>query len=224
MMPPAMNDRVSTFFLYQPWGTSLYRSDDPVQRWLRVVPNGSDRRVLGTRKLSGSLNSQSGRVPYAVVTTMDMSSYLSAVSYGSTCHIETGIVRFANLNGLGMVYESPMSFMTQAMLRNYESRLDTLVRIAESKVGCVFRDEGLDKSLVCEMRSIEKLWAQLMNVGYIEPAGVADTLSISGDIRAELPRILDDRRQLKARLIYSNFCDMPYKIEEYQREHLLRSG
>lgn len=223
MRPPALNDNTS-FFLYQPWRTSLYRSDDPVQYWLRVVPNGSSKRALGTRTLTGSVNSQSGRVPYAVVTTMDLSTYLSAVSYGSTCHIETGIVRFQNLNGLEMVYGEPMSFMTQAMLRNYESRLDTLVSIAESKIGCVFRDDELNKSLVCEMASVVTLWTQLMNVGYISPAGVADTLDMSGDMHTELHKILEDRRQLKARLIYSNFCDMPYKIEEYQRENLLRSA
>ena len=189
MMPPAINDRVSSYFLYQPWLTSLYRSDDPVQRWLRVVPNGTNRRCLGTRTLNRSVNSQSGRLPYAVVTTMTLSDYLRAASYGSTCHIETGIVRFEHLNGLEMVYGAPLSFMTQAMLRNYESRLDTLVRIARNKVGCVAQDSDLNLSLVCEMRAVETLWAQLMNTGYISPAGVADTLDVSDDIRAELPEI-----------------------------------
>lgn len=220
MTPPAMHDNAQ-FLLFQPWKTSLYNSSEQVRYWLRVVSDGSFRKKVFTKTLSGSMNGSSGSPITDVVTTSDLSSYCLAVSYGSTPHIETGIIQFDNLNGLVPIYSEPMALMTQSMLRNYEARLDTLVKIAQDKDGCVFHDEQLCRSLVCEMKAVIVLWAQLMNTGYISPVGCTDDISFTGDIHAELPKIIEDRRQLKARLLYSNFHDMPYKIESYQRESLL---
>lgn len=220
MTPPNMGDGVS-FYLFQPWGTSLYRSDEALRQWLRVVPAGACRKPVFTKRIYGSINSTSGRILTDVVTTMDIPSYFRAVSYGSTMHVEAGIVKFGDLNGLSQMYESPDDLMTQAMLRHYEARLDTLVGIARDKVGCVFQDAMLCKSLVCEMRAVDMLWAQLMNVGHITPAGCMDGIAITSNVKAELPRVLEDRRQLKARLIYGNFVNIPFKIEGYQREALM---
>lgn len=227
MYTPNVKDGAS-YLLFQPWKTTMYgMTEETPRRWLRVVPYGMFGGKPFESKVKGTLNSTSGVVVTDVVTTIDLEHLLLAMSYGSTPHIETAITALDNQNGLADIYSEPRLFMTQAMMRNYESRLTALIEIAKDKRGCVFANEKANHSLIGEMKGIVMLWTQLMNVGGIAPwlclNNGDDGGRFGSDVSHSLKQIEEDFTQLKARMFYSNFVNVPYKVEQYQRENLLRS-
>lgn len=220
---PKMRDGMR-FLLFQPWKYTLYGSPDYPRQWLRVV-QGTQPMSPKVTTVTNVVSSQEGRMVTDEVTTVNEAAFLTAITYGATEYIETGITSIQQLNGFSDLCQNPESIMTQAMLRNYEARLTTLTGIMADKVGCVFGDARASNCLICEARGVVLLWTMLMNTGCIVPSGCLAMEPEQGQYMPAMSKYLkktnEDFDELKARLFYSNFVDIPYKIQDYQRDRFL---
>lgn len=222
MNAPNLGDGQS-FLLYLPWKTSLYGLDDTPQYWLRVLPYGVTGKTYDRSVRSKNYDGTS--VVTDIVTTMDMKQFLLAVTFGSAPHVEVAITDIDEMNGFGDITREPGRFMTQALLRSYESRMDTLIQIARDKKYSMVRNGAATRALIGEMKGTLTLWRQLMNTGSIHPVNCLLATEEQGRYSTSLsqymPGIEEERADLKLRMFKGNNANLRVLTRE-ERDSILR--
>ena len=211
---PVMKDGVP-YYLFLPALATLYGYTGNAGRFIRVVDDNHPNEVLTTT---------SGGEVVSTVETISVSSYLRRLTYGATKYIEPVLSGLAMGLDIG-TYRNTIA--TQAMLRDYEHRADTLLAMCRRKKGSfasIRLHPGKTKELVAETEGVLNCWKHMMDTGRIRPA---DCIAAGGHPQrvdsSSIPLSEFEGRYwvLKNRMLNENFVALPYKMTEEQRMAML---
>lgn len=190
---------------------------DGVGRYIRVTDDAL--KPFTTTSKSAS----TGIIDYTV-ESIPLSEYLARISYGDTVSIEPLFAGFKTGLDLG---HFKSNVVTQAMLRSYEHRADTLISLCKRKKEALISTKmhpERTSELVAETEGVLTCWKHLMDTGRIRPtdcvlsgenAKNADTASIP------LSDFIERNEILRMRMLNENFVSMPYKMTDEERVALL---
>lgn len=214
---PNMDDGIS-YYAFLPMLATLYGRDYHSRRWLRVVDDG-----IGDFTTNLFADGD-GSVPSDVVETVEVKTFMLAVTYGYTPYIETVFSGFQS--GIDLS-QFKIAIMNQAMFRNYAFRADTLLDLCKAKRTSLLSRSPSNlatEELASELYGVLVLWESLMNQGMIYPKNCLPTAShYFGEIQDGVPiDVLEEKiEELKARMLSGNHQNLQYKMSIQQRQQIL---
>ena len=216
---PDMDDGIS-YYVLLPQLATLYGRDDHPRRWIRVVDDG----VGGFT--TNQYSEGDGRIPCDVIETIEVKTFLLAITYGHTPYIETIFAGYKS--GIDLGTYKPYIF-NEAMLRSYDHRAKVLFEICKNKKSTLLSrstSKPETDEAVTELFGVLTLWEALMNSGAIFPKNCIikgeDTFgTVASGMHLDL--VESKMKELRGRARVSNRRDMPYKMARQQRELLFAS-
>lgn len=211
---PTIGDGIQ-YHGFTPMLATLYGRDEAPYRFLRIV----DKGILNGRS---SQVVESGNYS-CVVENVDIETYLTFLTYGYTPYVECALTGYSS--GIELD-EVPEYFISQAVARNYEKRVQTLLSIAENKRLSLLGGLKMakDTSELCdELEGALAMWEMLMNTGTERPRNCLELIKgqHKGEVRIPLKRYKEKYEELEDRTLYNNFANIPFKITDDMRNRLL---
>lgn len=207
------------YYMLVPMLATLYGRDDPPYRFLRVTDTSQSGRF------SISYESEAGNPDtMIIVESVDLETFIEFASYGYSPYIECALSGYKD--GLNMD-EDAAYFMTQALLRNYQSRTRTLLSICERKqysiANIASSGTQLSNELRCELAGAEAMWEMTMNTGRIYPQNCLENLPGRQKNKRSIRDMKREASALDDRLDSGEFSNqLPYKISDDDRNRFFR--
>ena len=209
-----MDDEIG-YYVLLPQLATLYGRDNFPRRWIRVVDDGVGDFT------TNQYSEGDGRTPSDVIETVEVKTFLLAVTYGHTPYIESIFAGYKS----GIDLSSYKQFIfNEAMLRSYDNRAKVLLEVCKNKKSTLLSrstSKPETDEAVTELFGVLTLWEALMNSGNIFPKNciikAEDTFgTVASGMHLDL--VEDKLRELRGRARVSNRKDMPYKMAQQQRE------
>lgn len=220
MYLPDLEDNRS-HYIYQPYQATLYGCTQRPHMYLRVVEYlGSDIYDSITM-----FDDPSDPNSASVIHSVDLRTFLMYASFGYTPYIEA---LFSKQGYRGIDADNIGEYvLTQAVYRNYEARISTLLEECERKRYSIASSSVSNAStmqLVDEAIGALACWEILTNMGVMRPDGVVansdlvDHGKMGGIPLNEMRKRFDE---LGARQFLGNCHALKYKMNDAERRALL---
>ena len=211
---PSIGDGVQ-YYAFVPMLATLYGRNEEPYRFLRVV----DKHVVNGRNV---ISHEENGMHFSI-ENVDIETYLTFISYGFTPYIETVMTGFKS--GLNLS-EYSQYFMSQAVFRNYEDRILTLLDITKNKKFSFITGTTANQStqeLCDEIDGALVMWEMAMNLGKVNPTDCLSYVKKQHGTELLIPskRFNEKFNELDERLLMNQFANVPFKITNELRTRLI---
>lgn len=211
---PSIQDGIE-YYSFVPMLSTLYGRNEEPYRFLRVV----DEHVLSGR----STQTYEENSTNFIIENVDIKTFLNFISYGYTPYIETVMTGFKS--GLDLSNYTQF-FMSQAVFRNYESRITSLIELAEKKkfsIAGATTSNSTTQELCDEIDGALMMWEMSMNLGDLKPTNCLPYIQKQNGSSLLIPikRFKEKFNELDERLLMNQFVNTPFKITNDLREILI---